>query len=66
MYLSDVYTISTNLAGLPGISVPCGLSSSGLPIGMQLIGKAFDESNLLQIANAYDREHLHGRQVPNL
>ena len=66
MYLSDVYTISTNLAGLPGISVPCGFSSSGLPIGMQLIGKAFEESSLLQIAHAYDREHLHGRQSPNL
>ena len=66
MYLSDVYTISTNLAGLPGISVPCGFSSTGLPIGMQLIGKAFEESSLLQIAHAYDREHLHGRKTPNL
>ena len=66
MYLSDVYTISTNLAGLPGISVPCGFSNSGLPIGVQLIGKAFEESSLLQIAHAYDREHLHGRQAPNL
>jgi aspartyl-tRNA(Asn)/glutamyl-tRNA(Gln) amidotransferase subunit A len=66
MYLSDVYTISTNLAGLPGISVPCGFSSTGLPIGVQLIGKAFEESSLLQIAHAYDREHLHGRQAPNL
>jgi aspartyl-tRNA(Asn)/glutamyl-tRNA(Gln) amidotransferase subunit A len=66
MYLSDVYTISTNLAGLPGISVPCGFSSSGLPIGVQLIGQAFEESSLLQIAHAYDREHLHGRQAPNL
>jgi len=66
MYLSDVYTISTNLAGLPGISVPCGFSSTGLPIGVQLIGQAFKESSLLQIAHAYDREHLHGRQAPNL
>ena len=66
MYLSDVYTISTNLAGLPGISIPCGFSSTGLPIGVQLIGKAFEESSLLQIAHAYDREHLHGRQAPNL
>jgi aspartyl-tRNA(Asn)/glutamyl-tRNA(Gln) amidotransferase subunit A len=66
MYLSDVYTISTNLAGLPGISVPCGFSSTGLPIGVQLIGKAFEESSLLQIAHAYDREHLHGRKTPNL
>ena len=57
MYLSDIYTISTNLAGLPAISVPCGFSQSGLPIGMQLIGKAYEESKLLKIAHAYDKEH---------
>ncbi len=66
MYLSDVYTISTNLAGLPGLSVPCGFSQSGLPIGLQLIGKAFDEGNLLSIAHDFDREHQFGRQAPNL
>jgi len=66
MYLSDIFTISTNLAGLPGISVPCGFSQSGLPIGLQLIGQAFEESTLLQMAHAYDRDHLHGRQAPTL
>jgi aspartyl-tRNA(Asn)/glutamyl-tRNA(Gln) amidotransferase subunit A len=66
MYLSDIYTISTNLAGLPGISVPCGFTQSGLPVGMQLIGQAFEESKLLNIAHAYDRDHLYGRQAPNL
>jgi aspartyl-tRNA(Asn)/glutamyl-tRNA(Gln) amidotransferase subunit A len=66
MYLSDIFTISTNLAGLPGISVPCGFSKSGLPIGLQLIGQAFEESTLLQMAHAYDRDHLHGRQAPTL
>lgn len=66
MYLSDVYTISTNLAGLPGISVPCGFSQSGLPIGMQLIGKAFDESTLLSIAQDFDQAHQFGRQAPTL
>ena len=66
MYLSDVYTISTNLAGLPGISVPCGFSKTGLPIGMQLIGKAFDESTLLSIAQDFDQAHEFGRQAPNL
>jgi aspartyl-tRNA(Asn)/glutamyl-tRNA(Gln) amidotransferase subunit A len=66
MYLSDVYTISTNLAGLPGISVPCGFSQSGLPIGMQLIGKAFDESTLLSIAHEFDQAHEFGRQAPTL
>ena len=50
MYLSDIYTISANLAGIPGVSVPCGLSSSGLPIGLQLQGPAFEESRLLSAA----------------
>ena len=66
MYLSDVYTISTNLAGLPGISIPCGFSDSGLPIGMQLIGRAFEESHLLSIAQVFDQEHGFGRQAPTL
>ncbi len=66
MYLSDVYTISTNLAGLPGISVPCGFSTSGLPIGMQLIGRAFEESRLLSIAQVFDQEHQMGKQFPKL
>lgn len=66
MYLSDVYTISTNLAGLPGLSVPCGFTQSGLPIGLQLIGKAFDEGTLLSIAHDFDRELQFGRQAPNL
>lgn len=50
MYLSDIYTITANLAGVPGISLPCGLSSSGLPIGIQLIGRQFDEAILLRAA----------------
>jgi len=66
MYLSDVYTISANLAGLPGLSVPCGFTQSGLPIGLQLIGKAFDEGTLLSIAHDFDRELQFGRQAPNL
>jgi aspartyl-tRNA(Asn)/glutamyl-tRNA(Gln) amidotransferase subunit A len=52
MYLSDVYTVPVNLAGLPGISVPCGFDSRGLPVGLQLIGKPFDEETLLRIARA--------------
>jgi aspartyl-tRNA(Asn)/glutamyl-tRNA(Gln) amidotransferase subunit A len=55
MYLSDIYTISVNLAGLPAISVPCGLSKAGLPIGMQLIGRAFEEETLLRAAHAYEQ-----------
>ena len=55
MYLNDVFTIPVNLAGLPGISVPCGLSPEKLPIGMQLIGRAFDESTLLRVAAGMER-----------
>jgi aspartyl-tRNA(Asn)/glutamyl-tRNA(Gln) amidotransferase subunit A len=55
MYLSDIYTIPVNLAGLGGISIPCGFSKDGLPIGMQLIGKPLDESTLLRIAYAYEQ-----------
>jgi aspartyl-tRNA(Asn)/glutamyl-tRNA(Gln) amidotransferase subunit A len=51
MYLSDIYTITANLAGVPAISLPCGLSSIGLPIGIQLIGRHFDEATLLRAAN---------------
>jgi len=54
MYLSDIYTASANLAGIPGISVPCGLSSEGLPIGLQFVGKHWSEDVLLNLANAYE------------
>lgn len=54
MYLSDIYTISVNLAGLPGLSVPCGTDSKGLPIGMQLIGDSFNEKKLINTAYAYE------------
>ncbi|HET7785499.1 MAG TPA: Asp-tRNA(Asn)/Glu-tRNA(Gln) amidotransferase subunit GatA [Myxococcales bacterium] len=52
MYLNDVYTVPANLAGLPGISIPCGFDAQRLPIGLQLIGKPFDEETLLRIAHA--------------
>ncbi|MCM1188374.1 MAG: Asp-tRNA(Asn)/Glu-tRNA(Gln) amidotransferase subunit GatA [bacterium] len=55
MYLGDIYTVSANLAGLPGISVPCGRDSRGLPIGLQLVGDCFREKELLRIAYAYER-----------
>ena len=55
MYLSDIFTISVNLAGLPAIAVPCGFSQAGLPIGMQLIGRAFEESTILRAAYAYEQ-----------
>jgi aspartyl-tRNA(Asn)/glutamyl-tRNA(Gln) amidotransferase subunit A len=54
MYLSDIYTIAVNLAGVPGISVPCGFDESGLPIGLQVIGPAFSEARLLRIARMHE------------
>lgn len=55
MYLSDIYTIAVNLAGLPGMSVPCGFDRQGLPVGMQLIGNYFEEGRLLNVAHGYQK-----------
>lgn len=55
MYLSDIFTISVNLAGVPAISIPCGFTSNNLPIGLQIIGKHFDEESILKIAYAYEQ-----------
>ena len=55
MYLEDIYTLSTNLAGLPAMSVPCGFNTNNLPIGMQLIGNYFSEARLLQVAHQYQQ-----------
>ena len=55
MYLGDIYTIAVNLAGLPGISLPCGIDKNGLPIGLQLIGDCFQEKKLIQTAYTYER-----------
>lgn len=56
MYLQDIFTVTLNLAGLPGISVPIGLSDSGLPMGLQLIGKPFDEMTMFKVAHALEKE----------
>lgn len=66
MYLSDIYTISANLAGLPALSIPSGLTQSGLPIGLQLIGPAFAEANLLAVAHAFEQAHSYHLQSPTL
>ena len=55
MYLSDVYTIPANLAGLPAISIPCGFSSDGLPIGLQILAKPFDEETLFRAAYTFEQ-----------
>ncbi len=64
MYLSDIYTISVNLAGLPGISIPAGFDPAGLPAGLQLIGKYFDEPRLLNIAHRYQQATDWHRRTP--
>jgi aspartyl-tRNA(Asn)/glutamyl-tRNA(Gln) amidotransferase subunit A len=55
MYLNDIFTVPANLSGNPGISVPCGFSANGLPIGLHLVGRAFDEAMLLRVAHAYEQ-----------
>ena len=55
MYLNDVFTIPVSLAGLPGISVPAGFTREGLPIGVQVIGRAYDEATVLRVAHAYEQ-----------
>jgi aspartyl-tRNA(Asn)/glutamyl-tRNA(Gln) amidotransferase subunit A len=57
MYLNDIYTCTANLAGIPGISLPCGLSEEGLPIGFQFVGPHWSEGRLLNLANAYEKAH---------
>jgi aspartyl-tRNA(Asn)/glutamyl-tRNA(Gln) amidotransferase subunit A len=55
MYLADIYTVTANLAGIPGISIPCGQTKEKLPIGMQIFGKHFDEATILRLAHAYEQ-----------
>jgi aspartyl-tRNA(Asn)/glutamyl-tRNA(Gln) amidotransferase subunit A len=66
MYLSDLFTISTNLAGIPGISVPCGFTGSGLPIGVQFLASHFQEGRLIQIASAYEKHAKIEKRRPSL
>jgi aspartyl-tRNA(Asn)/glutamyl-tRNA(Gln) amidotransferase subunit A len=60
MYLADIYTVTADLAGIPGISVPCGETKSGLPIGLQILGKHFDEGTILRVAHVVE----HGLSAP--
>jgi aspartyl-tRNA(Asn)/glutamyl-tRNA(Gln) amidotransferase subunit A len=66
MYLSDIYTISVNLAGLPALSLPCGFDGDGMPIGLQIIGKHFDEATVLRLAHAYEQATEWHKRKPQL
>ncbi|HSJ53160.1 MAG TPA: amidase, partial [Anaerolineae bacterium] len=55
MYLEDIFTLALSLAGLPGLSLPCGFDGGGLPIGLQIMGRAFDEATVLRVAHAYEQ-----------
>ncbi len=66
MYLCDIFTLSANLAGIPGISIPCGYTKSGLPIGLQLLAKHFEEGKLIQMASAYEKSSKIEKRRPDL
>ena len=66
MYLSDIYTISANLAGIPGISIPCGFTKNNLPVGLQILAKAFDEEMIYRVAYAYEQDTPWHIQKPKL
>jgi aspartyl-tRNA(Asn)/glutamyl-tRNA(Gln) amidotransferase subunit A len=66
MYLSDVFTVTCNIAGIAGISLPCGFSDDGLPIGLQLLGPTFSESKLLRVARQYEKQHDWSARQPAL
>ena len=66
MYLNDIFTVPANLSGNPGISVPCGFSTAGLPIGLHLVGRAFDEATLLRVAHAYEQATPWRQRRPEL
>jgi aspartyl-tRNA(Asn)/glutamyl-tRNA(Gln) amidotransferase subunit A len=66
MYLTDVFTVTANLAGLPAVSVPGGFTAAGLPVGVQLTGRRFDEATLLRAADAHERDTDWWRRAPHV
>ena len=66
MYLSDALTVTANIAGIPGLSIPAGFSNNGLPIGIQIMGQQLSENLLFQIGNAFEQKTMFYKQKPNL
>lgn len=66
MYLCDVFTVTCNIAGIPGLSLPCGFSSGGLPVGLQLLGPTFSEDKLLRVARHYEKMHEWHKKLPGI
>jgi aspartyl-tRNA(Asn)/glutamyl-tRNA(Gln) amidotransferase subunit A len=66
MYLTDIFTLSANLAGIPGMSIPCGFSKNGLPIGLQLLGNHFNEAMLLKVAYNFEQATEFHKKKPDL
>jgi aspartyl-tRNA(Asn)/glutamyl-tRNA(Gln) amidotransferase subunit A len=66
MYLADIYTISANLAGIPGISIPCGFDKDNMPVGLQILTPAFSEDKLLKIARMFESQTDFHKKVPGL
>jgi aspartyl-tRNA(Asn)/glutamyl-tRNA(Gln) amidotransferase subunit A len=66
MYLSDIYTISANLAGIPAISIPCGFTKKGLPVGLQILARPFAEETLMKIAYSYEQNTEWHKMKPKL
>jgi aspartyl-tRNA(Asn)/glutamyl-tRNA(Gln) amidotransferase subunit A len=65
MYLDDIYTVPINLAGLPGMSIPCGFGNKGRPVGLQIVGNYFDEARMLAVAHAFQQAtDWHARTPP--
>lgn len=65
MYLQDLYTISANLAGLPGISIPCGFTKNKMPVGFQLLGPQLEDARVLRFAHHFEKQHNYNKQIPN-
>ena len=66
MYLSDVYTVTANLAGIPAVSVPCGFGEDGMPVGLQILGKHYDEATVLRVAYAFEQATWFHKSKPSL